>query len=126
MRGSCLQGSLGGGGKSLLFALFPGAILLCVGFYSLRIARDRKSNSCKMTWSKPSFVPLLVPSYLSEGHHQGNIPERTYRLLRYIDGNLPEDERAEPMEPMGMPVVFVPGHVGNFSQVSCRECAVGL
>ena len=51
------------------------------------------------------------------GEAAGESPGYGYRLLRYIDRKLPASDRAEPSKPRGIPVLFVPGHLGSFEQV---------
>lgn len=114
-----LQGTSAVTAKSILNIILPAALVLVVGVYSLFDAQHRKANPCHMTWSKPRYVPLPVRGYSStnRGHDGARSPAKGYRLLRYVDGNLPDGEKEEPLRPRGIPVVFVPGHLGTYKQV---------
>lgn len=114
-----LQGSSAIFGRSLLEVLVPFALMLSLGLYSLSVARDRKSNLCKMTWCRPMYLPLAVPRHRGArgGGAKADPPGYGYRLLRYLDDAQPQRERANPRKPQGMPVIFVPGHLGDYMQV---------
>lgn len=102
--------------------LLIAALIFIVGQMARHTAMDRKSNSCKMTYSRPEYVPLPVTGFTVEGDAfpgngtMGNVGYG-YRLLRYIDRKLPASDRKHPMRPGGFPVLFVPGHRGNYQQV---------
>lgn len=113
--------------------LFLAAIVIGVGNWAKSEAMAKPkasaSDSCKMTYSRPQYVPLPVAGYpvQGEGGEGGNaedVPGYGYRLLRYMDGKLPANERAEPLEPGGIPVLFVPGHMGSYKQVWLRTASM--
>lgn len=86
---------------------------------------DKKSNACKMTFSRPEYVHLPIPGYPSGGRGgeaSGEAPGYGYRLMRYMDRKLPAGERADPLKPGGTPVLFVPGHLGSYEQVHTDQC----
>lgn len=58
-------------------------------------------NQCVMSYSRPVYTPVPVPSRLSY----------KYRLMRYTHGHV---ER--PLRVTGMPVLYVPGHLGSYKQ----------
>lgn len=102
--------------------VFLAAIIVALGNWLTRKALDRASNRCKMTFSTPKFVPVPVAGYPGrdgDGEIAGENPGYGYgyRLMRYIDRKLPASDKAEPLEPRGTPVLFVPGHLGKYDQV---------
>lgn len=104
--------------EAVLQILLTMAVILFVGHKSRLASLDRKSNLCKMTYSRPQYVPLPV-----RGDVDGESPGYGYRLLRFVDGKLPASDREHPSKPRGTPVLFVPGHQGNFQQVWNSICA---
>lgn len=105
--------------------LFEAAIVVGFGFWAKSKAEAPASNSCKMTFSRPEYVHLPVAGYPGrgrEGETADEIPGYGYRLVRYMDGKLPANERADPFKPGGVPVLFVPGHVGSYKQVCTYYC----
>lgn len=107
--------------QAVFAILFGAAVVIAVGLWSRSAAMDRKANSCKMTMSRPDYVHLPVPGYPRVGEEtpeqKDEIPGYQYRLVRYIDGKLPAYDKRNPSKPRGIPVLFVPGHLGNFKQV---------
>lgn len=99
------------------------AAVVALGNWAKMKALDRASNSCKMTYSSPKFVPLPVAGYPGgrDGVTAGENPGYGYRLMRYIDRKLPASDIANPSKPKGTPVLFVPGHLGKYDQV-CDLC----
>lgn len=89
-----------------------------VGFRSRAAALLRESNKCKMTMSRPEYVHLPVERYpIGGGDAADEIPGYQYRLMRYMDRKLPASDRQDPRKPGGVPVLFVPGHLGSYEQV---------
>lgn len=105
---------------SILGVLVLATALVVVGLRSRASALSRSSNPCKMTFSRPMYVPLAVPGYPAVAGEVGNDTPSGYgyRLIRYLDRKLPEEERADPSKPTGFPILFVPGHVGSYEQAS--------
>lgn len=105
---------------SILGVLVLATALVVVGLWSRASAMSRNSNSCKMTLSRPMYMPLAVPGYPVVAGEVGNdtLSGYGYRLIRYLDGKLPKAERANPSKPAGFPILFVPGHVGSYEQAS--------
>lgn len=98
------------------------AAIVALGSWLKLKAKDRASNGCNMTFSRPKYVPLPVAGYpgredVGDGGNAGEQPGYGYRLMRYMDGRLPTSDKADPLKPRGIPVLFVPGHVGNYEQV---------
>ena len=58
-------------------------------------------NACVMSYSRPVYTPVPVPSRLSH----------KYKLMRYTHGHV-----QRPLRVTGMPVLFVPGHLGSYKQ----------
>eukprot|EP00903_Cladosiphon_okamuranus_P012207 g11449.t1 len=99
--------------------VFVAAIILALGHWLKSKALDRASNPCKMTYSTPKFLPVPVAGYpgrKGNGENAGENPGYGYRLMRYIDRKLPASDKAEPLKPKGIPVLFVPGHLGKYDQ----------
>lgn len=72
-----------------------------------------------MTMSRPEYVHLPVPGYPDMKEDAASeTPGYGYRLLRYMDRKLPASDKLDPSKPGGVPVLFVPGHLGSFKQVS--------
>lgn len=119
----CLQGASG----AVLRVLFTAAIVIGAGYWAKSEAMAKPkasaSNSCKMTYSRsPQYVRLPVAEYPVRvegrgGQNADDFPGYGYRLLRCMDGKLPANERAKPSKPGGIPVLFVPGHMGSYKQV---------
>lgn len=108
--------------QAVFAVLFGAAVVVALGLWSRSAAMDRKANSCKMTMSRPDYVHLPVLGYPSVGAERlaeeaDGVPGYQYRLVRYIDGRLPAYDKRNPSKPRGIPVLFVPGHLGNFKQV---------
>ncbi|CAM9247257.1 unnamed protein product, partial [Hapterophycus canaliculatus] len=105
-------------------ALVEAAVVILLGWWARSKATDKKSNSCKMTFSRPEYVHLPVAGYPSEGERgeaSGEAPGYGYRLVRYMDRKLPAGERVDPLKPGGFPVLFVPGHLGSYEQVRTEQ-----
>lgn len=114
-------------GVAVFLVVFVAAAVVGLGVWGLFKASGRASNPCKMTYSTPKYVPLPVAGYparggVGEGETAGDNPGYGYRVMRFIDRKLPESDKADPLRPRGIPVLFVPGHVGNYEQV----CYVSL
>lgn len=108
---------------SVLGVLAPAVVVVAAGLWAKSSAMDRKSNSCKMTMSRPEYVRLPVAGYpdTAEDDAAGESPGYGYRLLRYMDRRLPASDRFDASKPGGVPVLFVPGHLGSFKQVCWRH-----
>lgn len=70
-----------------------------------------------MTFSRPEYVNLPVAGYPTREAAGDEVPGYQYRLMRYMDRALPASEKADPLKPAGIPVLFVPGHLGSYEQV---------
>lgn len=98
--------------------MLQAAVVLGVGLWYRAAAMDRRANSCKMTMSRPDYVHLPVTEYPAlGGNSTSEVLGYEYRLVRYMDRKLPSSEKSNPLKPGGTPVLFVPGHLGNFKQV---------
>lgn len=91
--------------------------MLGFGFWARSKGTDSRSNSCKMTFSRPEYVHLPVAGYPTGEAAGDELPGYQYRLMRYMDRALPASEKADPLKPAGVPVLFVPGHLGSYEQV---------
>lgn len=118
-RSRCPQGAFASG-AAIWRVLLGAAVITGFGWWARSKATDKKSNSCKMTFSRPAYVPLPVEGYPSKAGG-GAAPDDAsgygYRLIRYMDRKLPAGERVDPRKPGGVPVLFVPGHLGSYEQV---------
>lgn len=114
-----------GAAGPIIRVLFVAAVVVGLGFWGKWKEMERRSNSCKMTYSSPKYVPISVPGYpggvgAGASEEADGTPGYGYRLLRYVDRKLPASEKAEPLKPRGIPVLFVPGHLGSFEQVKSK------
>lgn len=103
---------------AVFLVVLAAAVIGGLGNWAKTKALNRASNACNMTYSSPKFVPLAVAGYPGRGEETaGEKPGYGYRLMRYIDRKLPAADRADPSKPRGVPVLFVPGHLGKYDQV---------
>ena len=117
-------------GVAVFRVVVVAAAIAALGYWLKKKAMKRASNQCNMTFSRPKYVPVPVAGYPGrEGGGEGEIVAGEnlgygYRLLRYMDGRLPASDKADPLRPRGIPVVFVPGHLGKYDQVCVFVCCV--
>lgn len=98
--------------------LMAAGLVIGAGLWMRSRAMHRTTNLCKMTYSRPEYVPLPVAGYShQEGDATGEVPGYGYRLVRFVDGKLPASDKRSPSKPTGTPVLFVPGHLGTYKQV---------
>eukprot|EP00752_Nemacystus_decipiens_P014209 g12638.t1 len=110
-----------GSGLAVFRLVVAAAVIVALGHWARIKAMSRASNGCQMTYSRPKFVPLPVAGYpgregAGEGETAGGNPGYGYRLMRYLDAKLPASDKADPLKPRGIPVLFVPGHLGKYDQ----------
>ncbi|CAM9487282.1 unnamed protein product [Ectocarpus fasciculatus] len=114
-------------GAAAFRVFFEAAVVLGVGFWARSKGTDSRSNSCKMTFSRPEYVHLPVAGYPAGEAAGDEVPGYQYRLMRYMDRALPASEKADPLKPKGIPVLFIPGHLGSYEQArSLGSQAAGI
>ncbi|CAM9406051.1 unnamed protein product [Ectocarpus sp. 6 AP-2014] len=114
-------------GVAAFRVFFEAAVVLGFGFWARSKGTDSRSNSCKMTFSRPEYVHLPVAGYPAGEAAGDEVPGYQYRLMRYMDRALPASEKADPLKPAGVPVLFVPGHLGSYEQArSLGSQAAGI
>lgn len=115
-------------GVAVFRVVVVAAAIAALGYWLKKKAMKRASNQCNMTFSRPKYVPVPVAGYPGrEGGGEGEIVAGDnlgygYRLMRYMDGRLPASDKADPLRPRGIPVLFVPGHLGKYDQVCVFVC----
>ncbi|OQR87051.1 GPI inositol-deacylase [Achlya hypogyna] len=96
---------------SLALAVAVSAVF-SVLFFSDLYATTRLANACAMTYSRPMYTKLVVPPATDEAM-QHTHAKYTFSMLHM--GNDPRFASAT-RSYVGVPVLFVPGHLGSYMQ----------
>ena len=89
-------------------------VFFCLGAYQLFGRMPSEENACAMTYNRGRYDQVLRVV-----NRQGHLSTSAYkyRLFRFEQPHRRAAGVAGPMDVRGIPVLFVPGHLGDYTQV---------